>query len=90
MGYGYFEVDTGCAGRRGLPFEDRSDAFANGSVRPALFPGTKQPSACRQLEGRLGTENDSGHLSGPFIFPWDPSGPPQTLMVLSTLGGLAF
>lgn len=90
VGYGYFEVDTGCAGRRGLPFEDGSDAFANGSVRPALFPGTKQPSACRQLEGRLGTENDSGHLSGPFIFPWDPSGPPQTPMVPSTLGGLAF
>lgn len=90
VGYGYFEVDTGCASRRGLPFEDGSDAFANGSVGPALFPGTKQPSACRQLEGRLGTENDSGHLAGPFILPRDPSGPPQNLMVLSTLGGLAF
>lgn len=97
MGYGYFEVDTGCAGRRGLPFEDGSDAFANGSVRPALFPGTKQPSACRQLEGRLGTENDSGrpfHPSlGPLGPPSDPDGPqyPRRLGLLSefkNFGGL--
>lgn len=74
MGYGYFEVDTG---RRGPPFEDGSDALANGSVRPALFPGTKQPSACGQLEGRLGTENDRSHLAGPFIHPQDPLGPPS-------------
>lgn len=79
MGYGYFEVDTGRAGRRGLSFEDGSDALTNGSVRPALFPGTKQPSACGQLEGRLGTQNDRGHLAGPFILPhcssWTPLPP---------------
>lgn len=75
MGYGYFEVDTGRAGRGGLPFEDVSDALANGSVRPALFSRTKQPSACGQLEGRLGTQNDRGHSAGPFILPRDPLGP---------------
>lgn len=74
--YGHFEVDTGRVGRRGLPFEDGSDALANGSVRPALFPGTKQPSACGQLEGRLGTQNDRGHLASPFILPRDRLGPP--------------
>lgn len=73
--YGYFEVDTGCAGHRGLPFEDGSDALANGSVRPALFPGTKQLSACGQLEGRLGTQNNRGHLASPFILPQDPLDP---------------
>lgn len=52
--------------------------FANGSVRPALFPGTKQPSACGQLEGRLGTQNDRGHSASPFILPWDPMGPPRS------------
>lgn len=77
VGYGPFEVDTGRAGRRGLPFEDGSDALANGSVRPALFSGTKQPSACGQLEGRLGTQNDRGHSAGPFILPQDPMGPPR-------------
>lgn len=76
-GSGPFEVDTGRVGRRGLPFEDGSNALANGSVRPALFPWTKQSSACGQLEGRLGTQNDSGHLAGPFILPWDPLGPPR-------------
>lgn len=75
MGYGHFEVDTGRAGRRGLPFEDGSDALANGSVRPALFSGTKQPSACGQLEGRLGTQNDRGHLVGSFILLRDPTAP---------------
>lgn len=74
--YGNFEVDTGRVGRRGLPFEDGSDALANGSVRPALFPGTKQPSACGQLEGRLGTQNDRGHLASPFILLRDRLGPP--------------
>lgn len=74
-GYGHFEVDTGRAGRRGLLFEDGSDALANGSVRPALFPGTKQSSACGQLEGRLGRQNDRGDLAGPFILPQDPLGP---------------
>lgn len=74
MGDGYFEVDTGRAGRGGLPFED---ALANGSARPALFPRTKQPSACGQLEGRLGTQNDRGHSAGPFILPPDPMGPPR-------------
>lgn len=76
VGYGHFEADTGRAGRRGLPFEDASDALANGSVRPALFPETKQPSACGQLEGRFGTQNDRGHSAGPFILPWDPMPPP--------------
>lgn len=76
VGYEHFEVDTGRAGRRGRPFEDGSDALANGSVRPALFPGTKQPSACGQLEGRLGTQNDRGHSARPFIFPRDPIAPP--------------
>lgn len=75
-GFWPFEVDTGRVGRRGLPFEDGSKALANGSVRPALFPRTKQSSSCGQLEGRLGTQNDSGHLAGPFILPWDPLGPP--------------
>lgn len=77
-GSGAFEVDTGRVGRSGLPFEDGPNALANGSVRPALFPWTKQSSACGQLEGRLGTPNDSGHLTGPFILPWappDPGGP---------------
>ena len=77
MGCGHFEVDTGRVGCRGLPFEDGFDALANGSVRPALFPGTKRPSACEQLEGRLGTQNDSGHLASPFILPLDPLGPPR-------------
>lgn len=77
VGYGHFEVDTGRAGCRGLPFEDGSDALANGSVRLALFPGTKQPSARGQLEGRLGTQNDRGHSAGPFILPWDPMVPPR-------------
>lgn len=77
VGYGHFEVDTGRVGRRGLPFEDGSDASTNGSVRPALFPGTKQPSACGQLEGRLGTQNDRGHLASPFIVPRDCLGPPR-------------
>lgn len=76
-GYGYFEVDTGRAGCRGLAFEDGFDALANGSVRPALFPGTKHPSACEQLEGRLGTQNDRGHLASSFILPQDPLGPPS-------------
>ena len=92
VGYEHFEVDTGRAGRRGRPFEDGSDALANGSVRPALFPGTKQPSACGQLEGRLGTQNDRGHSARPFIFPRDPMGPPptQTLAALAALCGSAF
>lgn len=77
VGYGHFEVDTGRVGRRGRPFEDGSDALANGSVRPALFPGTKQPSACVQLEGSLGTQDDRGHLAGPFILLRDPLGPPR-------------
>ncbi len=77
MGYEHFEVDTGRAGRRGLSFEDGSDALANGSVRLALFPGTKQPSARGQLEGRLGTQNDRGHSAGPFILSWDPMVPPR-------------
>lgn len=76
-GDGHFEVDTGRAGCGGLPFEDGSDALANGSARPALFPGTKQPSACGQLEGRFGTQNDRGHSAGPFILPRDPMGPPR-------------
>lgn len=90
--YGNFEVDTGRVGRRGLPFEDGSDALANGSVRPALFPGTKQPSACGQLEGRLGTQNDRGHLASPFILLRDRLGPPppQTLAALTALCGSAF
>lgn len=25
----------------------------------------------------MGTQNDSGHLAGPFILPWDPLGPPR-------------
>lgn len=33
VGYGHFEVDTGRVGHRGLPFEDGSNALANGSVR---------------------------------------------------------
>lgn len=65
-GYGRFEVDTGRVGRGGPLFEDGSDALANGSVRPALFPRTKQPSACGQLEGRFGTQNDRSHLAGTF------------------------
>lgn len=69
MGYVHFEVDTGRAGRRGPPFEDGSNTLANGSVRPALFPGTKQSSACGQLEGRLGTKNDRGRSADPFILP---------------------
>lgn len=90
MGYGHFEVDTGRAGRRGPPFEDGSDALANGSVRPALFPGTKQPSACGQLEGRFGTQNDRSHSAGSFILSPGPRGPPQTLAALAALRGSAF
>lgn len=74
-GYGHFEVDTGRVGRRGPLFEDGSDALANGSVRPALFPRTIQPSACGQLEGRLGTQNDRGHLAGTFHPSSGPLGP---------------
>lgn len=74
-GYGRFEVDTGRVGRGGPLFEDGSDALANGSVRPALFPRTKQPSACGQLEGRLGTQNDRGHLAGAFHPSSGPLGP---------------
>lgn len=66
MGYGRFEVDTGRVGCGGPLFEDGSDALANGSVRPALFPRTKHSSASGQLEGRFGTQNDRGHLAGTF------------------------
>jgi len=43
VSYGYFEVDTGSAGRRGLAFEDGFDALANGSVRPHCFLGQNIP-----------------------------------------------
>lgn len=74
-GYGHFEADTGRVGRGGPLFEDGSDALANGSVRPALFPRTIQPSACGQLEGRLGTQNDRRHLAGTFHPSSGPLGP---------------
>lgn len=40
--------------------------------------GQNSPSACGQLEGRLGTQNDRGHSASPFILPWDPMGPPRS------------
>lgn len=78
------------AGLRGPPFEDASNGLANNSVRPSLFSGTKHPSACGQLEGRLGTQDGRDHLLAVFIPRRDPSLPLPPFYALTVPCGAAF
>lgn len=96
-GRGRFEVDTVVPVSEARRLKMPSDGLANNSVRPSLFSGTKHPSACGQLEGRLGTENGRDHLAGSFIPPRDPLGPLPPLLpnlpqfyALTVLRGAAF
>lgn len=90
VGYGHIEVNTGRAGFRGPPFEDGSDALANGSVRPGLFPRTKQSPACGQLEANWKQIMTGAVRPTLSSFSGTPQPPPQILASLTALCGSAF